>query len=462
MLSAISSNVRISIAVTVAVFASGAVFVATEIKGVETSKAYSRIVLATEISSKLSALVGMASDAEASQRGYLLTDRDDYIDGYNAVVPKINPLVMEMRDDYILLGDRSMLNEFNDLAVTLREKLSELELTRTLAQQGKRQLAQELVLTGIGKEKADILRTKVQALQARHSAKISEAIELRKSSQNSSRIAMGIVTVVNMLMLVVFAQWLRRDWRAQDQKQRDLRQQQTILDKLVVERTQELEVLASHLQQVSEREKARIARELHDELGALLTASKMDVSWVRQYLSAEQAELGDRLDRALKNLIDCVHAKRRVIENLVPSTLATFGLVVALREFSTAMQDAAGWTLELDLPDDDIVFPHDVSIALFRIVQESINNIAKYADAKTVWLRLRCDRDIISLEVEDDGVGFNPARVRPDSHGLAGMRQRMVGLRGTLKVNSEVGLGTRVCARLSLGDVALQPSSLNA
>lgn len=462
MLSAISSHLRISIALTGAIFAAGAIFVATELSSVKTGKDFSHIVLTTDISSKLSALVGLALEAEASQRGYLLTDREDYIDTYNEVVPKINPLVMEMRDDYIRLGDRSMLNEFSDMAVTLREKLAELELTRTLAQRGKRQVAQELVLTGIGKEMADLLRTKARALQARHSAKIREAIELRQSSQDRSRTAMGIVTGVNMLLLVVFALWLRRDWLAQDQKQRDLEQQQTILDKLVVERTQELEVLASHLQQVSEREKARIARELHDELGALLTASKMDVSWVRQHLTPEQAELGDRLDRASKNLIDCVHAKRRVIENLVPSTLATFGLVIALREFSTAMQDAAGWALELDLPNDDIVFPNDVAIALFRIVQESINNIAKYANAKTVWLRLRCDRDTISLEVEDDGVGFNPAKVRPDSHGLAGMRQRMVGLRGTLKVNTEVGQGTRVSARLSLGAVALRPSSLTA
>ena len=454
MLSEISPRLRIVIGLLVAIVVSVGVYAVTEIRSLEARRDHSHILLAMKLSGALSTLVGFASDAEASQRGYLLTDREDYIDTYDALVPKINPLVIEMRDDYILLEDRSMLNDFSGLAATLREKMSELEVTRTLAQRGKKELARELVLTGFGKEKTDLLRTKVQALTARHNAKINQAIELSKSSQNTMRAAMGLVTVLNILLLVVFAQWLRRDMLARDRKQDELKHQQEALDRLVVERTQELEVLASHLQTVSEREKAAIARELHDELGALLTASKMDVSWVRKHLSAEQVELGEKLDRALTNLIHGVQAKRRVVENLVPSTLATFGLVIALREFLAPMQDAAGWALELDLPEEDIVVSNDVAIALFRIVQESVNNIAKYANAKTVWVRLRTAHNTISLAIEDNGVGFNPVDMRLNSHGLAGMRQRMVGLRGTLQVHSEVGHGTRVYANVLLNAVA--------
>lgn len=444
----ISPRLKIAIGLVVAVLVSMAVYVGTEMRNRETRQAHAHILLSMKISGELSTLLGFASDAEASQRGYLLTEREDYLDTYTQLVSKINPLVIQMRDHYILLDDRSMLNDFSGLAATLREKMSELELTRSLAQRGKKRLAQELVLTGFGKEKTDLLRAKAQALASRHSAHISEAIALSQSRQNGMRVAMGLVTLVNVVLLVVFAQWLRRDMLARDRKQQELTQQQELLDQLVVERTQELEVLASHLQTVSEREKAAIARELHDELGALLTASKMDVNWVRKHLTAEQLDLGEKLDRALNNLVQGVQAQRRVIENLVPSTLASFGLVVALREYLTGMQDASEWALELDLPPDTLDISDDVAIAMFRIAQESVNNITKYAHAKRVCVRVRTPVDAISMEIEDDGVGFDAAQVRMNSHGLAGMRQRMVALRGTLHVRSEVGRGTRVSARV--------------
>ena len=94
---------------------------------------------------------------------------------------------------------------------------------------------------------------------------------------------------------------------------------------------------------------------------------------------------------------------------------------------------------------------------MYRIAQESINNIAKYASAKTVSVTLRDDGEALVLEIQDDGVGFDARHMRPQSHGLPGMRQRMIGLGGTLQVESHLGKGTRVRARLPLATIEPAP-----
>ena len=203
------------------------------------------------------------------------------------------------------------------------------------------------VQTDIGKEKMDLLRAQVAALQLREHENTARSIEQRQFNFDLSRAMMALVTLVNVALLVVAFRRLRAD-RAEEQHR------QARLDRLVAERTSQLEVLASHLQQVSEDEKSRIARELHDQLGAILTASKMDISWVRQHLTADQPILIEKLTRALKNLDQGVQVKRRIIEDLVPSTLRTFGLTVALGELAENMQASAGWALNLDLPEQFI------------------------------------------------------------------------------------------------------------
>ena len=428
------------------IFVSVAVLIASEAGQARLQASHEKAVREMRASAQLSTLLGLVADAETSQRGYLLTDRASYLDTYNTVLPAINPLVLQLRDAYYDAENTSMLNEFSSLAVTLREKLSELELTLALVQQGKKALAKELTLTDIGKEKMDLLRSKVLTLQARERENTEASSGSWAFNRNLSRASVALVTVLNIVLLLVLFRWLRADWELERMRRELLVAERIKLDRLVAERTAQLEILASHLQQVSENEKASIARELHDELGAILTASKMDVSWVRRHLTGEQSALADKLGRAIKNLDQGVQAKRRIVENLRPSTLTAFGLVVALRELAEQMQASAGWTLELDLPEEDLVLPDDAGIALYRIAQESINNALKYASAKTLWVRLHCDAGTARLEIEDDGVGFEARDMRPKSHGLAGMRQRMVGLGGSLEVDSRPGEGTRVCA----------------
>lgn len=433
------------------------ILISSEIGHERLRSSYSDVIQEAETSSELSVMLGYVAQAESSQRGYLMTERKKYLDAYNYARPSIAPLFRKLKAIYEASSDARLKADFKAVSVALEERLSLLDTTFGLLTSGKRELAMDLFKTDIGEEKMELLRTSVQRMLASERQRSNRAVTELKYNHEMSRMAVAMVTGLNILLTIFLFRWLRADWERERLRQQELAEQREQLDQLVIERTSQLEILASHLQQVSENEKTNLARELHDELGAILTASMMDVSWVRQHLLSDQSALAEKLTRTLNHLQQGVQAKRRLIENLMPSTLISFGLVVALRELAENMQASTGWALHLALPEKDLELAQKSSIAMYRIAQEAITNIAKYAAAKTVSVTLGCDGHALVLEIVDDGVGFDAHHMRPQSHGLPGMRQRMIGLGGTLQVESSVGKGTRVQARLP---IAAQPLAI--
>jgi signal transduction histidine kinase len=211
----------------------------------------------------------------------------------------------------------------------------------------------------------------------------------------------------------------------------------------VEDRTRELSALSNHLQALSEREKSELARKLHDELGGLLTAAKMDLSWLQARL--EGAAIQERLAQLGSVLDEAMDLKRRVVEELRPSLLDHFGLPTALRTYVESTCAKAGLTplMVIEHPCDSM--SKDAAIALFRIVQEGLVNIIRHANAKTVKLELSGDERHCAVTLTDDGHGFdsNSPQFRW-SHGLMGMRQRAEALGGRLDIESRVDGGTRV------------------
>jgi signal transduction histidine kinase len=210
----------------------------------------------------------------------------------------------------------------------------------------------------------------------------------------------------------------------------------------VEDRTRELSALSNHLQALSEREKSELARKLHDELGGLLTAAKMDLSWLQARL--EGAAIQERLAQLGSVLDEAMDLKRRVVEELRPSLLDHFGLPTALRTYVESTCAKAGLTPLITVIDCDSM-SKDAAIALFRIVQEGLSNIIRHAQAKTVKLGLSGDERQCVVTLTDDGHGFdsNSPQFRW-SHGLMGMRQRVDSLGGRLDIESRVGAGTRL------------------
>ncbi len=226
------------------------------------------------------------------------------------------------------------------------------------------------------------------------------------------------------------------------------------------ERTAELSELSNHLQVVREEEKSKLARDIHDELGGILVSAKMDVAWVEKRMKSRDAESAVKLERALQALDDGVQIKRRIIEELRPTLLDNLGLSAAVDWQVHEICDRAGLKCTIATPPDESAIPPSVSIAIYRIVQEALTNIVKYARARTVNVELGTSGDTLTLLIEDDGVGISPgAQSNHLSHGIAGMRQRVRALHGEFAIARRAEGGTMIEVNIP---IAPTPSTLDA
>jgi PAS domain S-box-containing protein len=227
----------------------------------------------------------------------------------------------------------------------------------------------------------------------------------------------------------------------------------TVILRDVTERVRSREDLAAFAAEsagVREQEKSRIARELHDELAQSLTALKMDTIWLRDHLAGDAA--AQTKIAAMLGLLDSsVAATRRIAADLRPLVLDDLGLVPAIEWVVQNFTQRTGVPCTLDV-DESLELDEPFATGVFRIVQESLANVAKHAQAKKVEVYLQRRGDMLLLSVQDDGVGFRPADPRkPQSLGLVGLRERAQLMRGALAVDSSPGTGTRIDARIPIG-----------
>ncbi|PZP34545.1 MAG: histidine kinase [Roseateles depolymerans] len=226
------------------------------------------------------------------------------------------------------------------------------------------------------------------------------------------------------------------------------------LERRVAERTAQLRELAHHLEAVRETERKRIAREIHDELGSLLVALKMDLSWLERRVgdAAQRDALRAKCDR-MGGLIDtAVDAVGRIITDLRPSILDHQGLWAALewqaQEFQLAGSDEREVDFKMFVAADVPPPEGGLAIAVFRIFQEVLSNIARHARARHVSIRMDVDappHPVLYLQVRDDGVGADPAALAdPRSYGVMGMRERAAPFGGRIGIDTAPGRGTTV------------------
>jgi signal transduction histidine kinase len=397
----------------------------------------------------LGELQAVVVDAETGQRGFLLTRNSSHLDPYILALKRISTLQAELRTHY-LQRDTPAFDRFGQIGSEIRAHLDEMDFTIRLAREGKEALLLELISTDAGRARMAQIRQALGELQGMERERAAVLVEDWKESLAISRVGVAAITALNIVLLVLTLRWLKQHWQRGEERAGEL-------DRLVGERTEQLARLSAYLQQVSENEKTHLSRELHDELGAILTATRMDLLWVRARMTSDQAQLLEKLKRAMDNLDQGIAVGRRIIEDLRPSILSNFGLMTAVRAISEQTAERMGWQLQLDLPASDPELDDDVEIAMFRVLQESLSNAAKYAKASQARVRLQClegERGYCRLEIEDNGVGFRSRDVQPHAHGLAGMRQRLEPRGGSLVIRSEPGKGTLVQAFLPFGHLS--------
>ncbi|AFL75927.1 PAS domain-containing sensor histidine kinase [Thiocystis violascens] len=203
-----------------------------------------------------------------------------------------------------------------------------------------------------------------------------------------------------------------------------------------------LRALAAYREKVREDERAHIARELHDDLGQYLTALRLDANLIEMLFAKENAELTKRVE-GMKQLIDRVIAvTRSAISRLRPMVL-DFGILSAAEWLVADYRKRTGTLCHLDMLDPELELNNDQATTVFRILQESLTNVARHAQATCVDIRMRSAGGLLYLNVHDDGRGFDPAVVRnKNAFGLMGIRERLIIYGGTLKIDSQPEQGT--------------------
>lgn len=389
----------------------------------------------------LQLLMQQVLDAETGQRGYLLTGDEKYLVPYNAGTSKINPTLDRLRTAYV--DDSAELGRFAELSRVISRKLGEMEVTLKIrAIGGDSENWMQVVRTDLGRDYMTATRELALDMIETSSSRMRLTQLQIDRSLTISRIG---VTLAALLFLLAFVLYLRQTEKldaAGETQRRLLAVERDGLERQVRERTARLTVLANHLQSVQEMEREHLARELHDELGALLTAAKLDVARIRTRLVGENEPLAQRLIHLSDTLNSVIALKRKIVEDLRPSSLSNLGLVAALEILVREFGEHTGLAVTTAL--DEVELDDDAELTAYRIVQESLTNISKYAQAKEITVAMQVYEHHLELDVSDDGVGFDLDTRLNASHGFAGMRHRVEALNGTLHVVSSAGHGTNI------------------
>jgi signal transduction histidine kinase len=265
-------------------------------------------------------------------------------------------------------------------------------------------------------------------------------------SLSFDRIGVGLLTAVSLLALSLYRRQTGTLINWQREQKLAVQEERDRLDVEVKTRTAQLVQLTQHLQTAREDERSRLARELHDELGALLTAAKLDAARLKARLGATTPEITERLVHLNKLLNDGIALKRQIIENLRPSSLSNLGLVAALQIIASEFGSASGLQVHTALASTQLSSSGELTV--YRLVQEALTNIAKYAKATEVWIDLTSIDNACVVSVRDNGCGFDTGTPHQAAHGLLGMRYRIEAEGGVMTLGSERGHGTLVQARL--------------
>lgn len=217
---------------------------------------------------------------------------------------------------------------------------------------------------------------------------------------------------------------------------------------------EQLRSLAAYLQELRERERTRIAREVHDQLGQTLTALKMELSWLRKQLAREPGPLTESLESLSDLVDDAVNSVQTVCAELRPCILDDFGLAAAIEWQTQEFRRRTEIATDIHV-NPDVVAGKDVSTAVFRIHQETLTNVVRHAAATKLIVILERRRNTGVLQVSDNGKGIPPAALHdPKSFGLVGMRERAHCFGGTIDICGNPGRGTTVTVRFPVeGDV---------
>lgn len=377
--------------------------------------------------------------AESSQRGFLLTRSDNYFKPYDDATGQISQQLQTMNT---LLNHTNLVKHvqiqatMSELMSSIAKKSAEMSVTIDFAK--KRQFDKALAVVKLDsgiKESRNI-----EVLSRRFEQQVLDyRVELEDNRNTLRRMMRWFVMACPLIFVSLVVLVIRRLLRELAEKANlyvRLTDENAEYERNIQTLTTTLQRQALQAQTNIERERYQLSRELHDELGSLLTAIKMDISWTIKHLKDDRPQVTEKLKKTNQYLDRSINFKREIVQNLHPSMIKSFGLIASLQNLVNEAASRNQWQMDIIMPEQEMAINETLSLIIYRLVQESLNNCSKYAKATQVSVHLLHDDHYIKLEVIDDGIGFDMNNLTSANTGISGMRNRVESIGGQYEVTS--------------------------
>ena len=393
--------------------------------------------------------------AESTQRRFVVTGDAGVLRPYEMAAGSLDAGVAALKSQ--MSGNRVHMSLLTALQRDTKSLLLALGKEIELRKSAGLDAAIDAAVTQSSRILIDTMRLTIDGMRQEEQRVRNESLGALRTDLIAIRLGVFAMALLNLLLVTFGVVFLWREIQRQTRARALLAERGKQLSEEVEARTAQLRELSRFLENVREEEKKRVARELHDDLGGTLAAAKIDLQMIGDRVRSDAA-IAARLQRVNAALDDAIAVKRRIIEDLRPTLLDNLGIGAALRWQCEQFTKRSGNPCDISLAEPDLQLSPELSIAVYRIVQEALTNVTKYANAKRVVVGLVRDGARWHLRIHDDGVGLDLARQHhPTSHGLISIRERVRALGGELRISGGPGRGTTIEAWFS-AQTATAPS----
>lgn len=396
-------------------------------------------------------------EAESAQRGYIITKRNEYVRPFNAALEQARRNVN--LSEVLVIDTSSEKNQTIELAwlkaisASVEAKSAEMLLTIKLVELNKIEEANEVVNLDIGRQQMQKFVNETNKLIKQQTADVNAMIKKRQNTVNLARASVIGGALILIFLVVMVIKQLLSELAAKARLQQQVLKENADYEVKLKQQTKLLRSMALDYQADVERERQKLSRELHDELGSIFTATKMDLAWCMKKLAETAPDVAEKLTKTTSYVDQGIQFQRHIVQELHPSMISTFGFWPALNALIKDAAERNKWRLTLNLPEETVPLNETISLVTYRIVQESLNNANKYAKASAVSVDIMLDEHYIKLEISDNGIGVDMHALDGLTHGLSGMRHRVLAIGGHFEMVSQPNQGVLIRALIPL-DVA--------
>ena len=403
-------------------------------------------------------LKGNLYEAESAQRGFMITKRKDYLAPFNIALnnAKANIKLSEALVNVSASPQNKVyeLEKLRAISAIVEAKSAEMLLTIKLIEQNKIEEANQIINLDMGKLQMQNFVATTDKLVKHQSEIVEEMVTKRRNTVNLARASVIGGALILIFLVAMVIKQLLTELAAKSRAQQQVSKENADYEFKLKQQSQLLRSMALDYQADVERERQKLSRELHDELGSIFTATKMDLAWCIKKLNQSAPDIAEKLAKTTGYINQGIEYQRHIVQELHPSMISTFGFWPALTALIKDAAERNKWRLTLNLPHPTTPLNETISLIAYRIVQESLNNANKYAKATAVNVDVMLDEHYIKLEISDDGIGVDMQSLSGLTHGLSGMRHRVQAIGGHFEMISSPSRGVLISALLPLDVVA--------